>query len=242
MSNQVVKIDLEKNNSPNSKMSNQVVKIDLEKNNSPNSKMEQPNYPNCLTTDIMKELGLFDNLLYGKIKGYIEYDEDIEVEIEDLKSSREGYKKTSFKFDLHDEIVCVIEYDIEGQVHKKLQELVEEQQEYDDDHYKDDADDMKEVIGEFNICDNLELFKSDFPRKEFEELQEELDMDGYLECFIHEPKEKATGLPNCYSDISISFGSNKRVIRTSYNSSSPFALWLCGIDIHYYAESDSESE
>ena len=216
------------------------LKIDLEKNNTSNSKMKQPNYPNCLKISDMKELGLFDTLLYGEVKDFVdrEYD-DIEVEITDLKCDKEGYKKTKFKFDLRKECEVILEYDEDGSgIDAILEDLIEDQDQADERDYEDHADDMKEVIGEFNCCD-IKIFESDYPTREFKELQEELEADGYLECFIHEPKKEAT-TSLCMSEISVSIGNNKRVIRTIYNTSSPFALWLCNQEFHYYLDSESE--
>ena len=226
----------------NTKMSDKVeaiLQIDLEKNNTSNSKMKQPNYPNCLTIETMKRLDLFDNLKYHEVKDFVDReDDDIEVEITDLECDKEGYKKTKFKFDLHEEYEVILEYDIGMCIYDKLQELLDLEDQANEREYEDHIDDMKEVIGEFNCCD-IEIFESDYPRNEFKQLQAELEADGYLECFIHQPKEKEKKQP-WYGEISISIGNNERVIRTIYNTSSPFALWLCENDIHYYRESESE--
>lgn len=217
------------------------VKIDLEKNNTSNSKMKQPNYPNCLTIKQMKEINLFDNFKYHEVKYFMKReDDDIDIEIKDLECDKEGYKKTSFEFDLHEECEVILEYYIGGSIDETLEEWIELQDQEDDREYEDHADNMKEVIGEFSCCD-IDVFESDFPTKEFKELQEELEKDGYLECFIHEPLKEATNDP-CYGEISISIGNNKRVIRTIYNTSSPFALFLCNQEFIYYLEEDSERE
>ena len=219
----------------------EIVKIDLEKNNTSTSIMTQPNYPNCRTIEQLKEIDLFDNFKYHEVKDFVEReDDDMEVEITDLECYSQGYKRTKFKFDLHEECEVILEYDIDRWIDKQLQEIIKLQDQEDERNYEDHIDDMKEVVGEFNCCD-IKIFESDFPTREFKELQEELEADGYLECYIHEPLKEEKQRP-CYSEISISIGSNKRVIRTIYNTSSPFALWLSEQEFNYYLESEGEEE
>jgi hypothetical protein len=56
-------------------------------------------YPDWLTISQMKKLGLFDNIEYKYIKNIIENDEDeIDIEIEDIKSNNEWTCKTRFTF------------------------------------------------------------------------------------------------------------------------------------------------
>ena len=58
-------------------------------------------YPNCLMISQMKELDLFDNILYKYIKDIINHDDDdIEVEIEDVDCDRPAYCRTRFKFEI----------------------------------------------------------------------------------------------------------------------------------------------
>ena len=224
----------------NTKMSDnesQKIKIDLEKNNTSNSKMKQPNYPNCRTIAELKEIDLFDNFKYHEVKDFVEReDDDMEVEITELECYNQGYKRTKFKFDLHEECEVILEYHIGGSIDETLAVWIQEQDAEDTQNYEDHIDDMKEVIGEFSCCD-IKIFESDFPTREFKELQEELEADEYLECFIHEPLTEASKQPY-EAEISISIGSNERVIRNIYNTSSPFALWLCNQEFHYYLETE----
>lgn len=58
-------------------------------------------YPDCLMISQMKELDLFDNILYKYIKDIINHDDDdIEVEIEDVDCDRPAYCRTRFKFEI----------------------------------------------------------------------------------------------------------------------------------------------
>jgi hypothetical protein len=81
-------------------------------------------YPNRLTIEQMKELDLFDNLKYGEVKGFDDYDE-IEVVITDLECDITRYNRTSFKFELDTEHEVILEYHNKGYVYTKLQEWIE---------------------------------------------------------------------------------------------------------------------
>ena len=109
-------------------------------------------YSSVINIDMIKYLGLFDNVPYEHFKKIEECDDMMDVEIEDLPCKWEWHRITRFKFELDEkEYVVDLEYHINSPMGMTIvSNLYCDTEEEDNDEESDDEED--ESILNYYIC------------------------------------------------------------------------------------------